>query len=118
MSRHNDQTRLRLMLEHAREAAEMARGRRREDLDADRQLNLALVRLVEVIGEAAAHVSQASRDRLPDIPWSSVVSLRNRLIHGYEEVDFDVLWDIVEADLPPLIEALQRALGSDGGGGG
>jgi len=50
------------------------------------------------------------RDRYPDIPWSEIVGLRNRLIHGYDEVDFDILWQIVTDDLPPLVTALEKIL--------
>jgi len=49
-------------------------------------------------------------DRHPDIPWPEIVGLRNRLIHGYDSVDFDILWHIVSDDLPPLIAALENAL--------
>lgn len=98
------------MLDHAVEAIEISRGRTRRDLDADRLLNLALVRLLEIIGEAAGRVSQGTRDRHPEIPWPDIVSLRNRLIHGYDAVDFDILWSIVGADLPPLVAALKRVL--------
>jgi len=110
MKRHDDLMRLRHVLDHATEAVEMAQGRQREDLDRDRQLNLSLVRLAEIVGEAAAHVSQTGRGRLPDIPWPQVVGLRNRLIHGYDQVDFDVLWKIVQVDLPPLVAELRKAL--------
>lgn len=82
-------------------------GRKRADLDQDRLLNLALVRLLEIIGEAANRVPEEQRAYLPQIPWPQIVSLRNRLIHGYDEVDFDILWQIVVHDLPPLIEALE-----------
>jgi len=84
----------------------MARGRKRSDLDSDRQFNLALVRLLEIVGEAANRVPEEERIRITDIPWPQIVSLRNRLIHGYDEVDFDILWQIVTRDLPHLIEAL------------
>ena len=103
MSRHNEEPRLRHMLDHAVEAVEMTRGRTRADLDTHRQLNLALVRLVEIVGEAAARVSNETRERYLDIPWSEIVSLRNRLIHGYDEVDFEILWEIIQSDLPRLI---------------
>jgi uncharacterized protein with HEPN domain len=95
------------MLDHAREAVEMARGRFRADLDTDRQMNLALVRLMEVIGEAATRVPEDFRRRYPEVPWRDVADLRNRLIHGYDTVDFDRLWTIIEQDLPPLIEQLE-----------
>jgi uncharacterized protein with HEPN domain len=110
MSRHEDEIRLRHMLDHAVEAVKMARGRTRSDLDLDRQLNLALVRLLEIVGEAAAKVSPATREQCPHIPWQDIVGLRNRLIHGYDEIDFDILWDIVNHDLPPLVGSLQQLL--------
>jgi len=97
------------MLDHAREAVEMARGRKRTDLDQDRLLNLALVRLLEIIGEAANRVPDEERARIPDVPWPQIVSLRNRLIHGYDEVDFDILWQIVTRDLPRLVEVLEKS---------
>ena len=99
------------MLDHAREASLLAQGRKRGDLDSDRSLNLSLVRLMEIIGEAANRVSEAERSRFPWIPWPDIIGLRNRLIHGYDAVDFDILWRIVTEDLPPLIEGLERALG-------
>lgn len=114
MSRHDDRVSLRQMLDHAVEAVEMARGRKREDLDGDRQLNLSLVRLLEVVGGAAARVSNATRERHPSIMWPRVVGLRNRLIHGYDEIDFDLLWKILHEDMPPLIAALEQIPGPNG----
>ncbi len=111
MTQHGDEARLRHMLDHAVEAVELARSRTRQDLDQDRLLNLSLVRLLEIVGEAAGRVSQGTRDQSPEIPWAEIVSLRNRLIHGYDGVDFDILWSIVRDDLPPLITALRTMLG-------
>ncbi len=85
----------------------MVRGRSRGDLDTDRQLNLALVRLVEVIGEAAARVPEDFRCRFPQVPWRQTVALRNRLMHGYDVIDFDILWAVLNQDLPELIPALE-----------
>ena len=85
----------------------MATGRKRSDLDSDRQFNLALVRLLEIIGEAANRVPADQRVGIPEVPWAQIVGLRNRLIHGYDEVDFDILWQIVYHDLPKLIKALE-----------
>ena len=106
MQRDRDHVRLLPMLEHAREAIQLVEERSRPDLDVDRLLSLALVRLLEIVGEAAAKVSPEGRDRYPTIPWSEVVSLRNRLIHGYDSVDMDVLWRIIEDDLPALVRDL------------
>jgi uncharacterized protein with HEPN domain len=96
------------MLIHAREAVAMVRGKTRADLDTDRQLNLALVRLLEILGEAASRIPESERPTDSSIPWGQIVSLRNRLIHGYDAVDFDVVWQILTCDLPPLIERLDR----------
>jgi uncharacterized protein with HEPN domain len=108
MSQHDTPVRLRHMLNAAREAAQMARGKTRADLDADRPLNLSLVRLLEIVGEAASRVPASERVRYPGIPWPQIVGLRNRLIHGYDNVDFDVLWQVVTHDLPPLIAELEK----------
>ena len=101
-----DRVRLLHMLEHAREAIRLVEGRTRPDLATERVLSLALVRLLEIVGEAAAKVSPEARTRFPTIPWSEIVSLRNRLIHGYDSVDFDILWHIIERDLPALVHEL------------
>jgi len=101
---------LRHMLDNAREAVEMAQGNSRADLNTDRKLNLSLVRLLEVVGEAAGRVQKLDQDRHPEIPWTEIISLRNRLIHGYDQVDFDILWAIVTNDLPPLISSLGTIL--------
>lgn len=110
MTRHDDTTSLRHMLDYATEAAEMAKNRQRHDLETDRQFYLALTHLVEIVGEAAARISPEGRARWPTIPWRDVTGLRNRLIHGYDDVDLDILWTIVQADLPPLMAELRRIL--------
>ena len=110
MSRREGDTRLRHMLDHSREAVELAAGKKRSDLDADRQLNLALVRLLEIVGEAASRATEEERRLCPSVPWNQIVGLRNRLIHGYDSVDFDVLWGIVATDLPKLIGELEQGL--------
>lgn len=90
----------------------MTRGRQREDLDRDRMLQLALVRLVEIVGEAAARVTPETQERFASIPWQQARGMRNRLIHGYDKVDLAVLWDTIQDDLPALILQLHEALKS------
>ena len=103
-----DAIRLQHMRDYAREAVEMGGGVKREELDANRMLNLALVRLLEVIGEAAAKVTEETRNAHPDLPWSQMTGLRNRLIHGYDAVDFDILWDIINQDMHQHIQRLDE----------
>lgn len=114
MSRHDDRIRMRHMLDRAKEAVSMLRGRAREELDHDRMLELALVRLVEIIGEAASCVTEKTRLQNPSIPWGQIVGMRNRLIHGYDRVDLQILWDTIQDDLPPLIRSLETSLGDTG----
>jgi uncharacterized protein with HEPN domain len=105
-----DKISLRHMLDHADEACQFAVGRSRADLDTDRLFSLAMTRLLEIVGEAAGRVSQPTRDKHPQIAWSQIMGLRNRLIHGYDEVDCDILWSIVDRDLHPLIADLKNIL--------
>ena len=107
MTLHDDDVRMQHMLDYSHEALELVDGRNRNDLDTDRVLELALVRLIEIIGEAASRVTEKGRKSKLDIPWAQIVSLRNRLIHGYDSVDLDILWEIVKSDLPDLISKLE-----------
>lgn len=106
----DDAVRLRDMLVHAREAVEILGETPREEFAANRVLSLALVRLVEIIGEAAANVSPERRESLPEIPWRAIIAARNRYIHAYGDVDLNIVWTIVSRDLPPLVNVLERAL--------
>ena len=113
MTDHDDKVRLRHMLDHAQEAISVVKVRQRQDLENDRMLELALVRLIEIIGEAATRVSPEGQRKYPSIPWPEIVGMRNRLIHGYDEVDLNILWDTLEFDLPPLVATLQQILESE-----
>ncbi len=112
MSKRDDLIRLRQMLDYALKAQGMVAGRNRQDLGNDEMLQLALTRALEVIGEAANRVSPETKKRYEDIPWRAIVGMRNRLIHGYDNVDLDVLWETVVTELPPLIEKLAAILGN------
>jgi uncharacterized protein with HEPN domain len=110
MLRADDQTRLRHMVDASRKAVSFVAERRREDLDKDEKLSLALVRLLEIIGEAAGRVSAETQHAYPDFPWRQIAATRNRLIHGYFDVDLDIVWAIVTRDLPEVITGLDRML--------
>jgi uncharacterized protein with HEPN domain len=112
--RKDDLVRVRHILDAAREATAFVEGRSRTDLAADRMLNLALVRLLEVIGEAVRGIAQESRDAHTEIPWKKMAGMRDRLIHGYFDVNMDVVWETVTVDLSPLIGQLQQLLSTEG----
>ena len=73
-------------------------------------LLLALVRLIEIIGEAANRVSENTRKLIPSVPWPLLIAMRNRLIHGYFDIDADRVWDTMVNDLPPLVAAIKAFL--------
>jgi uncharacterized protein with HEPN domain len=104
----NDLIRLRHMFEAATEAQSYIVGKKRSDLDTNRMLVHSLVRCIEIVGEAAAKVSLESRSEIPLIPWTDVISMRNRLIHAYFDINLDFVWDTVAVDLPPLVAALKN----------
>lgn len=101
---------MRHMLDHAREACALVAGRDRADIHTDRLLQLALTRLVEIVGEAAGRVSREAQARFPAIPWREAVTTRHRITHGYDVIDYDILWDTVQSDFPPLVAVLEQAL--------
>ena len=96
------------MIEAAEAALRFADGRRRSDLDADLQLQFALVRAVEIVGEAASKVSSETRANAPEVPWPQIVAMRNRLVHAYFDIDRDVLWNTVEWEIPELLADLRK----------
>ena len=104
----NDQVCIRHILDASREAVGFADGRSRTDIDTDRQLNLSLVRLLEVIGEAARGISQDFREAHPEVAWEKMIGMRHRLIHGYYDINLDVVWQTVTEDLPPLIAQMEK----------
>jgi len=105
-----DVQRLRDMRHATQKALSFTENRNRSDLDRDEMLALALVRLLEIIGEAARYVPVEIKEKYPEVPWSQIASTRNRLIHGYFAVDLDIVWSIVRQDLPSLLLQLEGIL--------
>jgi uncharacterized protein with HEPN domain len=112
----DDRVRLRHVADAIEAASQFIEGRSRNDLDRDRMLVFALVRAVEIIGEAASKVSTDGRAALPMVPWSNIVGMRNRLVHAYFDVDLDILWNTVTEALPPLGQQIGAALGDASSG--
>lgn len=106
--RKDDAVRIRHMLDAANEAVSFMKGKNRRSLDKDRKLVLALVKSIEIIGEAAVRVSEDCREEQPQVPWASIIGMRNRLIHAYFDINLDILWETVDRDLPSLIAGLEQ----------
>lgn len=109
----NDRIRLQHMVDAGRESIGFASGQTRADLDSNRMLLLSLVKSVEILGEAANKVSDELRNEYPDFPWREMVTMRNRLIHGYFDINLDIVWQTVVTELPPLVAALESILSED-----
>jgi uncharacterized protein with HEPN domain len=108
MSQHNEQITLRQMLDMATEAVKFCEGRSVDDFVEDRLWCLAMERLVLNIGEAANRVSQAEQSQLPQIPWPQIIAFRNRVVHGYDSVDYNRVWQVLQKDIPALVAELGK----------
>jgi uncharacterized protein with HEPN domain len=109
----DDLIRLRHMRDAAQEAITFIQDQTRETLDQDRKLALALVKDIEIIGEAASKISEESQQLHPQIPWPQIIAMRNRLIHAYFEIDLEVVWKTVTEDLPVLLYELDQIIPPD-----
>lgn len=105
-----DTDRLRHMRDAANAALGFIQGRGRVDLDTDLMLQFALVRALELIGEAADKLPDSTHSAHPSIPWSEIIGMRHRLIHGYFDVDLDIVWNVAIRKLPDLITWLDSLL--------
>jgi len=94
-------------------ALSMINSRTRVDLSNDPMLSMALTRCLEILGEAASRISSEARLEFPEIPYGNMISMRNRLIHAYFDVDLDIVWTTVSEDLPGLLPILTAALAQD-----
>jgi len=110
MSKHDPTVRLLHMRDFARKALQLTEGKTKADLERDEVLRLAVTHLLELVGEAAGRVPQDIQDKYPAIPWPKIVSMRNRLIHGYDDVDYAILWDALTLNLPALLKELESAI--------
>ncbi len=104
------------MFDTASKALEKTGGRSRSDYDGDENLRLALAHLIQITGEAARHVSLGFQRAHPEIPWVNIVGMRHKVVHDYMHVDYDIVWDVVTVDLPPLVRGLEKILPTDQGG--
>jgi len=111
--RDDDRIRVQHMIEAAESALQFVSGRARPDLDTDRMLLFAVVRAVEIIGEAASKVSAETRAVHGDIPWSAIIGMRNRLVHAYFEIDTNIVWVAVTEEIPTLLVHLQALAAKD-----
>ncbi|MBU1701167.1 MAG: DUF86 domain-containing protein [Candidatus Eisenbacteria bacterium] len=107
---HDDNVYLAHMLDMARKAQSLLHGKTRADFDNSEVLRLALLHLLQIIGEAANQVSSQGRAANPELPWDEIVGMRHRVVHDYLGIDEEIVWRTVAEDLPALITVLERIL--------
>lgn len=112
-----DRIRLTHMLEAARRVARYCAGMTAQSLNADEMRFLAVLKSIEIVGEASLKIGPATQSRLAAIDWTGIRGMRNRLIHGYDSIDPARVWDAVELDIWPLIAALEGELANEAGPG-
>jgi uncharacterized protein with HEPN domain len=110
MSAHDSQATLRQIQDAARRAEEICAGKTLETLLKDWQATAALERFIEIIGEAVKRLPADLRDRYPGVPWKEIAGTRDHLSHGYDDVDYQVLWDAVNGDVPALLVTIEQML--------
>ena len=106
----SDAIRLRHMLDAAKEARSFIKEEKRSSLDIDRKLVLALIKSIEIIGEAAIKVTKGCREDISNIPWPNIIGMRHRLIHAYFDINLDILSKTITEDIPNLIDELEKVL--------
>lgn len=110
MSAVDDASRLKHIADACREALSFIQDCSPADLSSNRMLALSLVKELEIIGEAANNLSKDCQDRYPQVPWRAIVGMRNRLIHAYFGIDYDVVWQTITESLPLLLVEVEAII--------
>ena len=95
------------MLDMARKAVSKTQGISRETYAADENLRLAVIHLIQTIGEAARQVSREFCEKHPDIRWADIIGMRHKVVHDYLGIDDDIVWQVATEDLPKLVTSLE-----------
>jgi uncharacterized protein with HEPN domain len=98
------------ILEAMDKAGILLEGVAYEQFQEDFRINFAVVRALEIVGEATKRLPLSLRDQYPDIPWKRMAGMRDRIIHGYDTVDLEIVWDAVKLEIPPIKPLLHQIL--------
>jgi uncharacterized protein with HEPN domain len=108
MSKHNDSVYIKHILDAADKIIQLVNRGGRELFESDFAISDAIVRELLVVGEAARHLSLESKQRYSQVPWKDVVGMRDWLVHGYSEIDWERVWNTAVSDIPSLVSQLSR----------
>ncbi|MGK7883281.1 MAG: DUF86 domain-containing protein [Crocosphaera sp.] len=108
MSTLDNKTRLLHILNAASKVVKLVENKTFQELEDDEVLTLALVKLIEIVGEASSRLSKEFQAKHPEIPWPGIIGMRNRLVHAYFDINLKVIWQTTQEDLPALIEQLKE----------
>ncbi|MFA5805947.1 MAG: HepT-like ribonuclease domain-containing protein [Melioribacteraceae bacterium] len=103
-----DKVRILHLIEAATEAISFLDDKSLEDLYADRKLALALIKEIEIIGEAASKISKKLHTEYSNIPWKEIIGMRNHLTHVYFDINYKMIWKTIKFDLPPLLQEMKK----------
>lgn len=106
----NDFERLNHMLDAAQYSLEFIKGKTRKELETNQMLSFAIVRALEIVGEAASQVSKSYQSKHPQIEWRAIIGMRNRLIHAYFNIDYDIVWQAAKKEIPTLIKQIKALM--------
>lgn len=95
------------MIDASRKIVSFAADIERQQFDQDEMRQLALLRLIEIVGEAASRISVEMQTEHPEIPWAAITGMRNRLVHAYFAVDLDRVWATITISIPALLAQLE-----------
>jgi uncharacterized protein with HEPN domain len=111
--RPEDRVRLRHIADALNSAGDFVEGRPREDLDQDQMLVFALVHALQIVGDAATRITAETQSQHPEIPWSTIIGMRHRLVHAYFDINLDILWTTAVEAAPAMLAQVKRILEPD-----
>jgi uncharacterized protein with HEPN domain len=117
MSKRDTHATLSQIADHARHAQDLCAGKTLTELVADWKSLLALERALEILGEAVKRLPAELCEAYPAVPWRLVAGMRDRLSHGYDEIDYEIIWNAVHQDLPNLLETVDQMIRDSAAGG-
>lgn len=95
------------MLDYAKSSLEFTSGLQFEELLMDKKVIFATVRALEVVGEASNRISEEVKEKYPFLPWIEMRGLRNRIIHNYDDIDYEIVWKVLKNEIPKLIQQIE-----------